>query len=264
MITLRLTSPGDDDLVLRTTDGEKLTPDVRTVCKHFQLTRASIEVIVAAQNKVLAVRDDHFIVPPCVRQLTCAHNMMCHVSGKDSTEHYESDPDPAPQSRIKFADQKVSIEDFADRCLGEAYMYLKSQVRPARFEDPEAWKNFRQRVKRTFELDSDGKLWYRSVRTKDGDYCRQFAAEVMDKRQVILSRDEMRRIILQQHQYKHDRFNRVENTLNKIYKYVGLRKLVHEVVSECVCCHEMKRTLPKMVKAIITSRPYQIVMWDLF
>ena len=81
---------------------------------------------------------------------------------------------------------------------------------------------------------------------------------------VIPMRKLMIQLIQMTHTRAHDGRDRLGVMLGRQYKYDGLTALISEVLEDCIRCKEFKDPLPRVKEAIITWKPFQLVMFDLF
>ena len=99
------------------------------------------------------------------------------------------------------------------------------------------------------------------VPTTIGAQCRLLQ---MPLRLVVRSEAIMVRLIQQNHTRAHDGRDRLATMLGTQFKYTGLIALITRVLKGCTRCKEFHDPLPRVKEAIITWKPFQLVMFDLF
>ena len=71
-------------------------------------------------------------------------------------------------------------------------------------------------------------------------------------------------VVVTDHKQYHDGHNRSEIRLAEHYLIHGIRVLCEAVCKQCQQCFGFNTSLPKVVTPILTTRPMQLVMFDLF
>jgi hypothetical protein len=71
-------------------------------------------------------------------------------------------------------------------------------------------------------------------------------------------------VVVADHQKYHDGHNRAEVRLSEHYLIHGIRRLCEHVSRQCQQCFGFNTSLPKVVTPILTTRPMELVMFDLF
>ena len=183
---------------------------------------------------------------------------------------YENDVIDEDDEDIDCEGKKpVSAHDdivFDDDGMQERYNYLKHGTYPVRI-DAALRKNFRRECKRSYSLSAEGHLMFngntkRPERTKK-HACRAFSSLFSGQRMVVPTKAEMLTIVDERHQRSHNSRERLENGLNMFYFYHNMGAVIAENRSNCTLCDESQK-VPKTTQAILTTRKYEILMFDLF
>jgi hypothetical protein len=71
-------------------------------------------------------------------------------------------------------------------------------------------------------------------------------------------------LIRDDHLKNHSSFNEAEERLGDLYQHKMMRDMIRYCRSNCTTCDSFSRAPKGIVRAIITSRPLELVMFDLF
>ncbi len=149
----------------------------------------------------------------------------------------------------------------------ETVAYLRKSVTPARLRGTKNYKKrkaWRQHCKRRYKLEKDGYLRRipRKPKHKNGtsskDFCRA-------KHPIVLPHTEAVALLAKWHAENHDGFNRLEERFHQLYVTDNAHAAISAVVGDnCATgrCAQF-RTPHRISETICTSRPMQLVMFDL-
>ena len=150
---------------------------------------------------------------------------------------------------------------YEDPYQQERYEYLVAKKFPDRLSSSEH-KTWKKNLKRFYELGDNGKL-YRKANDDVQSVPRSVLARLHPRKEVVRSRKHAIKLVLERHNRAHDGRDRILHVFNKDYFFKGIKKVIDYVCSQCETCQEFKWNQPKMVQAIITSRPMELMMFDL-
>jgi hypothetical protein len=116
-------------------------------------------------------------------------------------------------------------------------------------------------------MDTHGNLLFlgnqrRPTRPKK-DFSRAYMQELDGAKIVVPTVVIMKRIVDEWHEHAHDGRERLQEGLSRFYMFHGMRDVINETRKDCERCNEFQR-VPKTTQAILTSRKYELVMYDLF
>jgi transposase InsO family protein len=174
----------------------------------------------------------------------------------------------------------------------DVWRYLKNRKTPKRYDgtmQQGARKAFKQNARRRFRyptpalpstltvlyvspkhpawvrlccrLDHTG-LWYKA----GAGGTKSFLKSLRHKRtpwRRVLGRSESLEVIRVLHATNHDSHNRMETSLGEKYMICDVRAKIAQVRALCDVCDQWKALPKRIVAAILTSRPMQLVMFDL-
>lgn len=272
MVTLVVSECGFLDLTLSCSlEDTRLKPSIHAIACHFQLDPTTMEITLDGTGQYLLKHDGYFVCPDYCLKFADPVGFTCFPAGdhcsefsseSDSDENAQTlDADTAPLRNKNTATGPLTYPQ-------EAYQFLKFGTRPQRYTGSAPgvgrdFKNFKQRVKRTFFLDGDKMLERRNVnRPYKGDF--RNLLQGYNDRIVIATREEMMELIHELHNKGHPRPKKMEHCLRSKYKHPKLRKLINEVFAACTTCPQFNVKVQKHVEAIITSEKQELIMWDLF
>ena len=251
-----LSAPGWSTFELRADDGIRLRPSIVSIAKHFNAKKAQL-VVTTNTNEELQDVDGYYVVPVSFRECL-SNSFAASVEGEDTGNGgIETSSDEEHTEKVVYANERMQ----------ERYAYLLHKTIPARFNATrESRKNFKNRVKRGYILDEDYKLI--EIRGMNREYVDGIKNTFVPgtTREVIAKDADALALIQEIHgvDHNHDRTKNLEAIIRAKYKISLLREKVVHVLKTCVVCNEFRHSTQKMVSAILTSRPLEIVMWDLF
>jgi hypothetical protein len=255
-IRCTLSAPGWPDFVLRADDGIRLQPSIASIAKHFNAKKAQL-LVTTDTNEELQDVDGNYVVPVSFRD-RLSNNFAASVEGEDTGNGgTATSSDEEETEKVVYADHKMQ----------ERYVFLLYGTIPTRFSvTREARKNFKNRVRRGYTLDEEYKLI--EIRGVNKDYVDAIKhIYVPGTTREVIARDADALSLIQKIHgvdHNHDRTKNLEAIIRAKYKISLLREKVVHVLQNCVVCNEFRHSTRKMVSAILTSRPLEIVMWDLF
>ena len=173
--------------------------------------------------------------------------------------------DSHPHGEAAFAarGQKQSPRAFSLHEHGEKFNFLHSGIEPTRYKhDRGLAKSFRQNCRRRYRISSDGHLQYKRATTSASSLTAQLAAALCEYRTIPFA-DEEWDIVASAHQRNHKCINALERMVNQQYAVHELRDIALEVRKRCVECEKFAPPHKVGPTWILTSRPGQIIMFDL-
>ena len=181
----------------------------------------------------------------------------CSVQAFACEDGTASDDEDATTVTTSSCDETPSAPTYEHPDDAARYAVLAHRAKP---KD----KYFRRDTRRYYFLDEEGRMWCKKQqRDQYLSTARQLLAQIAPNRLVVPSRTEMVQICCAYHDRAHDGRDRLMYALGNYYKFRGLRDVVEEVIKACTRCSEFSKRYPKLVQAIITSRPMELVMFDL-
>ena len=147
---------------------------------------------------------------------------------------------------------------FEDEDMQERYMFLLTN-RKTPLND----KYWRRDTKKFYAIVDGNLEMRRQQRRMYNSVARKILAHINPTLIVVPTRAQMKDIILKYHVRAHDGRERLELRLGNWYRFKCRRGVIQEVLGVCERCQEFSQRYPKLVQAIITTRPMELVMFDL-
>ena len=192
-----------------------------------------------------------FLVPPFLRGVRLAGAIL-EIWGDERTDIAPSANHPS-----------VAPSVYTDSKMQERYNYLKHGRLPKTITEAKLKKQWRKHCIKRYYLDDSG-MWCRTG--MDRPYttmARQGTSLHNPVRWVVPDDTAMLKLVLADHNVGHDGRDRTVYNMTVHYKFKGIKKIVDKVIGSCERCSEFKIGHPTTSHAIITSRPLEIVMFDL-
>jgi hypothetical protein len=204
----------------------------------------------------------HFTMAPVVLQTDAAYCLAgTHAEPLAGAVEEKTKPrDVVWESPIEPADEML----YSEFLHASAWMFLTTGVVPSDYSrTPKMKKNFKQNVRRRFKVE-EGELWYNRGRRARTGFPRQITSA--HRPYVMIPRmGRMWAIIEEDHRQHHDGHNRAEMRLDLDYFIPGKRAYIEYAHTMCKDVCQIWDRMPKgVVIPIITSRPLQLLMFDLF
>ena len=228
-----------------------------------------MQITLDGTGEHLLKHEGYFVCPDYCLKFADPNGFTCFPTGDHcSVFSSESESDADSSTLGKDTATPTSTTTGPISYPQEAYQFLKFGTRPQRYTGSAPgtrrdFKNFKQRVKRTFFLDGDKMLEKRNVNRPYKGGFRNLLQGYND-RIVIATREEMLQLIHELHNKGHARPKKMEHCLRLKYKHAKLRELIHEVFKGCTTCPQFNIKVQKHVEAIISSEKQELIMWDLF
>ena len=150
---------------------------------------------------------------------------------------------------------------FGSEHLDRVYAYLAKGMKPS-FGSAGQRRNFVVNTKKRYVIQ-DRKLMYRCSRRKVANIARRLQRASICYLQVP-TQTEAWRIVQTDHLQKHDGHNRAETRLGSRYMIPHLREMALRARVGCQTCETFEKPTKNVTTPIITTRPMQLVMFDLF
>ena len=143
----------------------------------------------------------------------------------------------------------------------ERYQYLVAKKFPLHLAKSER-KTWKKNLKKFYVLGENGKL-YRKSNEDVLSFSRSIQARLHPLKEVVRSKKHAMRLMLERHERAHDGRDRLLTTFNNEFFFKGIKAIIEYVCGECLTCKMFSGKQPKMTQAITTTRPMEIVMFDL-
>jgi hypothetical protein len=222
--------------------------------------------LIMSSGQLLADQDEHghFTVPVDVLN-TNAHFAICGTMSDPASVHV--DEDPIPLNRIWPSPIFPEDEDLMPTHLhASVFLWLTTgQVTEAYWNTR---KDFKKNARRRFKVVEDEhgtiQLYYDATSRIRKSLPNRLAVQ-MQRYRIVPCMSEAWRIIEADHRKYHDGHNRAEFRLSQDYVIPKLRMYLKFARQQCDDVCGMFARMPKgCVAPIITTRPWQLLMFDLF
>jgi hypothetical protein len=249
--------------------GEYLLTSSREIASMFGVSHGAMYLYIASVGIQLTPVDGKLEVPASLRFSGHKGPYYCSVEVDSeiddcTTTDIDADDADAPKQTAVLPVAPIAHEQAS---VGRAYLYLTQGTRPEMYAgDNAGWKSFKRRVKRAYYIHPVDHLMYAKRLPGNTGYAkglRQVVLRALD-RVVVPTREEMLGILEKRHMDGHPRINKLESWAALKYRYRGLREVVKHVVSNCEVCNGLTFKTEKHAQAIITSRLWELVMFDCF
>jgi hypothetical protein len=158
-----------------------------------------------------------------------------------------------------YEEEKDAVTVYEDPNMQDRYMFLLKGVWPKKRD-----KYWRRDTKKFYLIGEDGDLLVKKQHKKEYlSVARRLLAYINPTRIVVPTKDAMKALIEVRHTRGHDGRERMGYELGNHYAYKGLRALLIACIKDCARCQEFSQRYPKLIQAIITSLPLELVMFDL-
>ena len=153
----------------------------------------------------------------------------------------------------------ASNATFGSDHLDAVYNWLHNHTRSA---DCAKSADFIHNTRRRYELKG-GRLYYKRGRRKAKNLPKRIMRSSVPNVEVV--RQDLAWLIVEaDHKKYHDGHNRAEERLGNRYLIVRVRTMTKYARDLCKVCESFENTIKDAVQPIITTRPMELVMFDLF
>jgi transposase InsO family protein len=223
-------------------------------------TLQSDEDLFLFSGDVLAAHDTdgRFSFPPVL----LGSNATYSICGNIETNPSLNDDEPTPADEV-WTSPVPEGEEMLYICFLHAcvYQYLTTGIVPGAYLETK--RNFKKNAKYRYKIE-DGDLYYNRGRRTRKSYPRQLYCE-MAPWALVPRLGAMWKLIEKDHRKHHEGHNRAETRLNQHHYLPNCRQYVEYCQKQCTRVCGVFGHMPKgCVQPIITSRPLQLVMFDLF
>ena len=169
-----------------------------------------------------------------------------------------------PRSRNVLAkiDNLPCLPAFEDANMESVYMFLRWKVRPDK--SSVQFKTWKQFCTRRYMVINDDLFCRKEVDRPYKSIARRRLAKEEPNRLVVRTTSDMRARVEAYHDRCHDGVERARMALGNCFKFNGMKTIIAEVLRGCKICAQTEYSKPATCTAIITTRPLELVMFDLF
>ena len=253
---------GDRRLLFLKTRDRHVPQGAGALALHF---RVKPETIVLRSGPIALDRvGDRFVFPA---RFVAGWKYTLTVDGerqpRDKVEAKASEPTGTPLQ------PSHPLHVYADTKMQERYDFLAHGKEPPYLRTVYSWqqrRDWKSNVKRRFSLsDDDSRLMaYKQRPEKYMAVGRGVYSRTHPLRLVPFDDAEAEAIVRERHVRGHDRKNRMRAVLSRYYKHRGICGIIDRVLGECNVCAEMSENIKVPTMAIMTQRPHELIMFDLF
>ena len=250
-----------------TADGVRLSTTLSCIAKAFGVRKKRMFVVLTSGSCEFVKHGNMLLIPDVLRR--CGSSAyQCTVDELEEEEEgnsslEEGDDEEEEQGAPDATETLTS--PYESPVMHEAYAYLAFGEKPLKYAgDTVAWKNFKRRVHKKYFINVDGQLYeHRCAGHNLVNPLRSILLKNLD-RIVVQTKVEMHRILTERHAEGHALAGKLEMWGQLKYKFRGMREVVKEVIAGCEPCSGFVFKKQNVVRAIITSRVLQLVMFDMF
>jgi transposase InsO family protein len=144
-----------------------------------------------------------------------------------------------------------------------AFMYLsEGEVTGEYNRTSQIRKDFKTNIRRRFQI-RDGELHYNKNSRTRKTFHRQLDV-AMNPTARIPRMGEMWQLVVADHLGHHDGWNAAESRMRDTYMHAHLRAMIRHVRRGCTVCDGFNPVKKGIVRGIVTRRPMELIMFDLF
>ena len=267
LLRLRLDAADPMELEFRTL-GDRVPATAEDLGRHFGLDPATLCVVFGVVS--LERVGGSFVLPSSVGP---GGQYDFLVYGHPVFEAKDGGCPAAPSEASSGSPHKAHPDyRYQHRAMQERYEFLANGLEPKRlrhqFCSSRARANWKKNVRRRFSLrEADSRLMaYKQKPDKYMAMGRGVYSRTHPLRLVLFDDAEAEALVRERHERGHDRQNRMRAVLSQTeyYKHSGLCAVIDRVLSACNVCAESCTHIKAPTMAIMTTRPHELVMFDLF
>jgi transposase InsO family protein len=265
MLRLRRRLGDNRELNLRAKDG-RIPVTIAELSSHFKIVPATL--IVRFVTLPLPCEDGYVQLPSTMQP---GGRYDLSVEGERQPRIKSTS---AGQIPLKAADDagdagmKRAHFTYKDTAMQERYDFLAFGIVPEHIlsETWEIRRSFKNNIRQRFSLSvDDGRLM---AYKQDPEKFKSVGAGVYGLthplRLVLFDDAEAEAIVRARHARGHDRKNRLRAILTRHYKHTGICAVIDRVLGACNVCAEMTSNIEIPTVAIMTQRPHELIMFDIF